>query len=110
MSLPNIANVLFSWFQNITVQIVINTLENFESLEEYNEVSTKAVIQPLEFKNLRVLSEGHRELEWYQLHCLPNLILKNNDVIIIKFKRYRVMKKKDYSDYGYLEYHIVSEQ
>ena len=40
---------------------------------------------------------------------IPGTRFNNDDVLIIKSKRYRIMMTNDYKDYGYFEYHMIED-
>lgn len=105
--LPNVSEVIVSWFQPMTFKFLKDNIVEFENKPITTTIKSEGVIQPFTSKDLQVKSEGQRAWSWYMLHCLPDVVLKVGEFVLIDNKRYRVMKKTDYSDYGYLEYDVV---
>lgn len=105
--LPNVSEVIVSWFQPMTFKFLKDNIVEFENKPIATTIKSEGVIQPFTSKDLQVKSEGQRAWSWYMLHCLPDVVLKVGEFVLIDNKRYRVMKKTDYSDYGYLEYDVV---
>jgi hypothetical protein len=67
------------------------------------------VWQVLTDKKLMMKPEGQQAWDWFMVHSQPQLNLEVDNVIIYRSKQYRVMAKKDYSLYGYIEYHLVDD-
>lgn len=109
MSLPNLTQAMTSWFQDITVNVITKTVVNFSLQEVRNEVTFEGVMQPLSAQDLKILPEAQRSWVWQQLHCEPSLVLNLDDVIEYGGLSYRVMAKKDYLQYGYVEYHLADQ-
>ena len=105
--LPNVSEVIVSWFQPMTFKFLKDNIVEFENKPITNTIKSEGVIQPFTSKDLQLKSEGQRAWSWYMLHCLPDVVLKVGEYVFIDGKKYRVMKLTDYSDYGYLEYDVV---
>lgn len=108
-ALPQMGEVLLSWFQSMTFDLVTKTLEDYDLKETVQTIATKGVRQPFTSQQLSIKPEGQRAWRWETLHCLPDVKLNPDDIVIFNTVRYRVMQKLDYSEYGYLEYHIVQD-
>ena len=98
--------VLPSWFQPLTFDLVTKTVVDYEVQEVRQTIQTQGVRQPMSAKQLEIKPEGQRAWQWETIHCLPDVKLKVDDIVIFDGVRYRVMQKWDWSEYGYLEYHI----
>lgn len=105
--LPNVSDVIVSWFQPMTFKFLTDNIIDFENHPITKEITSEGVIQPFTSKDLQVKPEGQRAWAWSMLHCLPDVVLKTGEYVLIDGVKYRVMKLTDYSDYGYLEYDIV---
>ena len=108
-NLPQMSEVLLAWFQDMTFDLVTKAITDFDLVETKTTVQTKGVRQPFSAQQLSIKPEGQRAWRWETLHCLPNVKLNPDDIVIFNTIRYRVMDKLDYSEYGYLEYHIVQD-
>lgn len=108
-NLPNLSNPITKWFQDISFVYVSKSIVNFEVVEIETVKSFVGVVQNLDSKQLQIKPEAQRSWSWKMIHCLPDLVLDVDDIIIYKDDRYRVMNIRDFKEYGYLEYHIVKD-
>lgn len=107
-ALPNMSNTISGWFLNITLSIVERTMQGADWVNTVTRViKTKGVVQPPRDEDLKILPEGTWSWEWLMLHCLPNVDIKTNQYIIYDDKTYKVMAKKDYTKYGYIQYTLL---
>ena len=105
-TLPNVADVLPDWFQDLRFDIITKALVNYEVEEVIVPVATQGVRQPMSAQQIAIKPEGQRAWKWETIHCLPDVPLKIDDVVVFGNQRYRVMQKWDWSEYGYQEVHI----
>lgn len=106
--LPNMSVTITSWFLDITFYTVKRVMQGAEWIEtQGTALKTKGVVQPPSTKDLKIMPEGAWAWEWLWVHCLPDLQLETNQYIYYDNKKYKVMKKKDYSKYGYVEYFLL---
>ena len=107
-ALPNMSNTISGWFLNITLQVVDRVMDGAEWVEGITKtINTKGVVQPLTEEQLKILPEGTRTWEWLMLHCLPNVDLNTNQFIKYDGVKYKIMSKKDYTKYGYIQYTLL---
>lgn len=93
----------------MTFGIVTKTTEGFQAVEDVEEVSFQGVWQPLRERQLLLKPEGQRAWSWFWLHADPSLELDVDDTITYLGTQFRVMAKKDYDIYGYVEYELVQD-
>ena len=105
-TLPNVSDVLPDWFQSITFQVVTKDLEDYEVVETLTTITTQGVRQPMNAQRIAIKPEGQRAWKWETIHCLPDVKLNIDDIIILDGVKYRVMHKWNWAEYGYLEYEI----
>jgi hypothetical protein len=105
--LPNLSRPITKWFLDITFTILTKVAASGEVTETGVNTRTKGVVQNLDSKQLQVKPEAQRAWTWKMIHCLPDLQLDVDDILVYNDINYRVMNVKDYSEYGYMEYHIV---
>ena len=108
-ALPNMSGTILDWFQPLTFTRMTKTVVDFKLVESPSSVSFMGVIQPLSPQQLAMKESGQRAWIWKQIHALPDLVLNIDDVISFGSKSYRVMEKLDYTEYGYVEFHIVED-
>ena len=84
------------------------------SLEDFIETETKVakrvrgVRVPFKAQALSMKPIGERAWKWETIFSSPALILRVGDEIVFGANqpRYRVMERRDWSEYGYVEYDI----
>lgn len=108
-NLPNMSETIKSWFQTLTFKKIIKSVVNFQAVETTTTVITKGVRQPFTAQQLKVKPEGQRAWRWETLHCLADVVLNPDEIVEFNSIRYRVIEKKDYTEYGYIEYEIVQD-
>lgn len=104
--LPQMGEVLPSWFQTLTFDVITKSLVDYEVVETTSTITTQGVRQPMSAQQLAIKPEGQRAWRWETIHCLPDVVLKIDDVIIFNDIRYRVAHRWDWREYGYVEYEI----
>lgn len=108
-SVPNVGDAMRDWFQPLVFGVVTKTVEGFQSVETVVDVNFLGVIQPLSTRQLMLKPEGQRAWSWYWVHADPSLNLLVDSVIRYNGRQARVMAKKNYDIYGYVEYEIVQD-
>lgn len=109
-SLPNMSQTIQSWFLNLTFEIVERVQIGADFKVDWNTkqtINVKGVVQPPSDKDLKILPEGSWAWEWLMLHCLPNAQIEVNQFVRYDGTVYKVMKKKDWSKYGYVRYYLL---
>lgn len=72
-------------------------------------VTFQGVWQPFTAEQLLLKPEGQRSWDWQMCHAEPALILNTDEIITYEEIQYRVMSKKDYSKYAYVQYDLVRD-
>ena len=109
---PNMAQTIQGWFQPVEFEVITRSLaDDGDGVDWVSEtvtlIKTQGVVRPPSDKDLKILPEGTWAWEWLQIHCLPNVELNTNQFVIYKEKRYKVMAKKDWTEYGYIRYTLL---
>ena len=104
--LPQMGEVLPSWFQTLTFDLVTKTIVDYEVQETLLTITTQGVRQPMSAQQLSIKPEGQRAWKWETIHCLPDVKLKVDDIVIFDGVKYRVAERWNWAEYGYMEYHI----
>lgn len=108
--LPNMSETIKSWFLNLTFEIVERVQDGADfkvNWETKQEINVKGVVQPPSDKDLKILPEGSWAWEWLMVHCLPDAQIEVNQFVRYDGTVYKVMKKKDWSKYGYVRYYLL---
>lgn len=108
-TLPDMSTTMLEYFQPMIFKQLVKSVVDFQNVEVPTDINFQGVMQPLTEQALRMKPEGQRSWKWYWLHAEPGLSLKPDDVVTYQGQQYRVMTKKDYSQYGYAEYHLVQD-
>lgn len=108
-NLPIMSDALLDWFQSMTFGIVQKQINDFQLQEIVSEYTILAVKQPFGPQKLEMVPAHQRAWKWETLHTVPNCILIPDDIVWINSVKYRVIEKLDYTEYGFLEYHIVTD-
>lgn len=108
-SIPDVGSALLDWFQPMVFGIVTKSTQGFQVVETVVNVNFMGVIQPLTTQRLLLKPEGQRAWKWYWVHADPSLELDVDAVISYESEQYRVMAKKDYDIYGYVEYELCQD-
>jgi hypothetical protein len=104
--LPQVGEVLTSWFQPLTFEVITKTVVNYEVQETRQTITTQGVRQPMSAQQLAIRPEGQRAWKWETIHCLPDVKLRVDDIIIFDGVKYRVAERWNWAEYGFCEYHI----
>lgn len=108
-TIPNVGGAMRDWFQPMTFGTVTKETVGFQVVETEVEVSFQGVIQPFTERQLQIKPEGQRAWTWLWLHADPVLTLQVDDVVSYLGVQTRVMARKDYGIYGYVEYQLVQD-
>lgn len=106
-TVPNMSEALQDWFQTMTFTQIVKTVVGFEVVETPVSTTFRGVLQPYTGKQMALLPEGQRGWNWMTLHSEPVLKLQIDDVVNWLGRQVRVMSRKDYSLYAYVEYTLV---
>lgn len=108
--LPNMSETIKSWFLNLTFEIVERTQTGADFKVDWSTkqtINVRGVVQPPSDKDLKILPEGSWAWEWLMVHCLPDTQIEVNQFVRYDGTVYKVMKKKDWSKYGYVRYFLL---
>lgn len=108
-ALPNMSTTLEAWFQKIVIGLLTTTIVNNRAVSTTQDFETMGVLQPFSAEQLEIKKEGERSWKWYMLHCQPSLSLQTDDTVIVRTKRYRVMGRWGFDEYGFIQYELVQD-
>lgn len=108
-TLPNVGGALLDWFQPTVFMRVVKETINFEEVETGVPVNFRGVIQPYTERQLLLKPEGQRAWSWLWCHSDPSLSLNVDEVVTYLGIQTRVMSRKNYTNYGYIEYELVQD-
>jgi hypothetical protein len=101
---------LLGWQSPITYKKITQTIVNGFVTDTATIVTFDGVVQPLSAEKINLKPEGQRSWQWLQIHCKNGINdLKTNDKITYNEKAYKVMEVLDYSNNGFVEYHVVKD-
>lgn len=108
-TVPDVSGALQDYFQFMVFEPLEKTVTGFQVIETPNPINFRGVIYPLTERQLFLKPEGQRAWSWFLLHSDPTLTLQVDDVVLWKGKQTRVMARKDFALYGYVEYHLAQD-
>lgn len=108
-TVPDVSGALQDYFQNMTFSKVTKTITGFQVSETDDPINFRGVIQPFTDRALSLRPEGQRAWSWFLVYADPSLSLNVDDVVMWREKQTRVMSRKDFELYGYVEYHLVQD-
>jgi hypothetical protein len=106
-TVPNMSESLTDWFQVMTFTKIVKTVVGFQVLETPTDITFMGIMQPYTGRQLAMLPEGQRVWNWQTLHSQPVLTLFPDDVVTWQNMQVRIMSRKDYALYSYIEYSLV---
>lgn len=108
-TLPDMNDAIRSWFQQMVFSRVLKTIVNFQVVETKTDTAFMGVWQPYSPKQIQQLPEGQRAWSWFMVHADPSLLLQPDELITYLGVQYRVKSNTDYTQYGYIEYHLIED-
>ena len=108
-TLPDVSGSFSNYFQPMVFEYIKKSVSGFQAVEVSTPINFQGMIQILTERQLQLKPEGQRAWSWYQLHAETALNLEVDSVVVWNGKQTRVMAKKDYSPYGYVEYSLVQD-
>lgn len=108
-TVPDVSGALKDYFQTITFSQVTKTVVGFQLDEAASPIVFQGIIQPFSPRQLMLRPEGQRAWTWFDLYADPVLTLQVDDVVIWLGKQTRVMARKDYALYNYVNYQLVQD-
>lgn len=108
-TVPDVSGALTDWYQTMSFNKVVKTTVGFQVVETMTPVTFEGVWQPFTERQLLLKLEGQRAWSWFDLYAQPPLTLQVDDVVVWNGKQTRVMSRKDFGLYGYVNYHLVQD-
>ena len=108
-TIPDVGSAMRDWFQPMIFGRITKTTIGFQVVEVAIPVFFYGVVQPSSERELSLKPEGQRAWTWLTIHADPVLTLRVDDVIVYNCIQYRVMGRKNYTLYGYVEYSVVQD-
>ncbi len=108
-TVPDVSGALKDWFQPMVFETVVKTTVGFQVVEAGTEINFMGVLQPMSPRQLALKPEGQRAWTWLTLHADPVLTLKVDEVVTYLGRQTRVMSRKNYELYGFIEYTLAQD-
>ncbi|MDE3073910.1 MAG: hypothetical protein KGJ86_00650 [Chloroflexota bacterium] len=96
-------------FRPLTIVRVRKTVVDFQVVESREEFRCMGSTQPLSSEDLVIKPEGERAWNWQRLHTTVDVDLGNDEIVLLRDTRYRVVGQSDYGAFGYVEYELVQD-
>jgi hypothetical protein len=108
-TVPDVSGAMQDYFQPVTFNQLTKTVTGFQVVESSNNWTFQATIQPFTQRQLMLRPEGERAWTWFLMHAQPSVTLQVDDVVLWGGKQTRVMSRKDFAMYGYVEYSLCQD-
>lgn len=108
-TVPDVSGSLQDYYQNMTFEPVGKVVNGFQVVETGDPINFRGTIQPFTERQLLLKPEGQRSWSWFLLHSDPVLSLQTDDVVNWNGTQTRVMSRKDYALYGFVEYDLCQD-
>ena len=108
-TVPDVSGALQDYYQPMVFQKLTKTVDGFQVVETGANINFQGMIQPLTDRQLLLRPEGQRAWTWFLLFADPTLTLQVDDVVNWNGTQTRVMARKDFALYGYVQYHICQD-
>ena len=110
-SFPNMKSAVMHWAVETKVFVVCKSIVDYEVKESIVNYSVKLFRVPTG-QDLAMKSEGQRAWNSETIYADSSLDIGIDDIIIfdcVNAKRYRVISKTDYAQFGFIEYSVLSD-
>lgn len=108
-TVPDVSGAFRDWFQPMAFTQIVKSVVGFEAVETPTVTHFDGFITPFTERQLMLKPEGQRAWTWFELFADPVLRLQVDDVVTYLGVATRVMGLKDYSLFGYMNYHLVQD-
>lgn len=105
---PSMRSTLIGYMRPLELQSVTTTTKDFETVEVVRPVQANGIWQPFKTAQLTIRPAGERTWRWFTIQTTTDVVLKTSDMIRRRGENYAVMGKADWSDNGFVEYHVVN--
>lgn len=108
---PNMRSAVMAWAEPTVVFIVAKRLTDYKTTESYFKTTVNLFRVPTG-QQLEMKTEGQRRWNTETIYSDNALDLKVDDIIIFECesgKKFRVMNKTDWNQFGYVEYQVTSD-
>ena len=111
-TVPNMGEAITDYFQKLSFIQIVKTVVGFQLKETPTTTEFWGIYMPAGPRNMAILPAGQRAWTIYKLYTQQPLTLQVDDVVVfpqINNKQTRVMKREDYSQYGYIVYDLIQD-
>jgi hypothetical protein len=113
-TIPNLGGALKSWYQPMVFTKIVKTTVAFQLEETPTNINFRGLVEPLSGRRLDMKPEGQRSWNWIKVIAEGSpsaslLSLNIDEVISFLGTQYRVMAKRNYSLYGFIEFELAED-
>lgn len=110
MDRPDVSDVVQGWMEELDAIKITSTIVNGDVEETEVPVSFEGMVQVQSPYQLSLHQEGERSWNWTDIYC-DYADFELDDIFILNGKKYRVMKKDNWEEfgYGYYKYECVRD-
>lgn len=110
MDRPDVSDVVQGWMEELDAIKITSTIVDGDVEETEVPVSFEGMVQVQSPYQLSLHQEGERSWNWTDIYC-DYADFELDDIFILNGKKYRVMKKDNWEEfgYGYYKYECVRD-
>lgn len=110
MDRPDVSDVVQGWMEELDAIKITSTIVNGDVEETEVPVSFEGMVQVQSPYQISLHQEGERSWNWTDIYC-DYADFELDDIFILNGKKYRVMKKDNWEEfgYGYYKYECVRD-
>lgn len=107
-SLIEVGEIVDSWASDYEIILIRKEIIDYNLIEQERHIKIKGMVQNLSTQELQLMPEGMRNWKHYKL--LSTTHFKNDDILIINNKRFRITgTDNDDTYYGFWRYYMVED-
>lgn len=108
---PNMRSAVMAWARPMTIFVTAKKQVDFKTVESFFEYNVNLFRVPTG-QTLEMKPEGQRRWNTETVYADVSLELKVDDIIVFECResqKFRVINKTDWNQFGFVEYHVVSD-
>ncbi|MCK4782531.1 MAG: hypothetical protein KAV87_02190 [Desulfobacteraceae bacterium] len=107
---PQVGGILPAWQKAMTLKKVTDTIVDFGNVKTETDFEFQGVFEPMPAREIYLKPEGQRNWKWWSLWTKTGIEINNGDIVVdFKSLRFRVMKKTDWAQAGYIKFDLVED-
>lgn len=107
---PSVEGALENYYQRMSFISIVKSVVNFQLVETPTTTNFWGVIFPMTDNQLKMMPEGQRtQWQYFKMFAQATVELKPDEVVSWLGIQYRVLDRKDFTVYSYMEYTLITD-